>query len=41
MEFINSDNIIELYNHVIESLIDFDSFTFRHIKRDKNKIADI
>lgn len=38
---VNSDNIIELYNNVIESLIDFDSFTFRHIKRDKNKIADM
>tara|TARA_B100000902_G_scaffold399984_1_gene474243 strand:+ start:4456 stop:4893 length:438 start_codon:yes stop_codon:yes gene_type:complete len=37
---INSENIIELYNKVIENLINFNSFTFRHIKREKNKVAD-
>ena len=37
---IRSENIIELYNKVVENLINFDTFSFRHIKRDKNKMAD-
>ena len=37
---IRSENILELYNKVVENLINFDSFSFRHIKRDKNKVAD-
>ena len=37
---VNSENILEIYNKIIECLINFDSFNFRHIKRDKNKIAD-
>ena len=37
---VRSDNIIELYNKIVEHLCDFDSFTFRHIRREKNKLAD-
>lgn len=37
---VNSDNIATLYNKVIENLVNFDSFSFRHIKRDNNKLAD-
>ncbi len=37
---INSPNIIDIYNKIIDNFIYLDSFTFRHIKRDKNKIAD-
>ena len=37
---VNSDNIITLYNKVIDNLVNFDTFSFRHIKRDKNKLAD-
>ena len=37
---VNSDNIATLYNKVIENLVNFDTFSFRHIKRDKNKLAD-
>ena len=37
---VNSENILELYNKIIECLINFDSFKFTHIKREKNKQAD-
>ena len=37
---INSENLIPLYNRVIELLYDFNSFKFEHIYRDKNKHAD-
>lgn len=37
---VRSENILELYNKVVECLINFDTFSFRHIKRDKNKLAD-
>lgn len=37
---VNNENILEIYNKIIEYLINFDSFKFTHIKREKNKLAD-
>lgn len=37
---VKSENILSLYNKIIENLINFDVYTFCHIKREKNKLAD-
>ena len=37
---VKSENILELYNKVVEMLKNFDKYNFCHIKRDKNKLAD-
>lgn len=37
---INSDNLLTIYEKIVENLSDLDTFTFQHIKRDRNKIAD-
>ena len=37
---IKSLNLLPIYNEIIELLIFFDNFKFKHIERDKNILAD-